>query len=34
MTKNSKSCQKVLDIDDVALNGVYGTQKSLEFKEV
>ena len=25
--KNSKWCQKVLKIDDVALNGAYGTQK-------
>ena len=28
--KKSKWCQNVLEIDDVALNGVYGTQKSLE----
>ena len=28
--KNSKWCQNVLEIDDVALNGVYGTQKSLK----
>ena len=32
MTEKQQMMSEVLKIDDVALNGAYGTQKSLEFK--